>query len=260
MYVENVIHWTQILLAVSLLLQSFEMWAIANWIGDSTPWAWSGLKKGVSYFPNFLKTALDFLYLDYFKVLVLAQFVLILILPLSQSGLVITGLIITTVLICFRFRGVFNGGSDYMTLTVLFGLFFSSLNQNDPLLVRYGLLYIALQCTLSYFIAGIVKVRTPAWRSGLALRAFIKHSNYPVPTTIRQWVERPILMFVASWVVMLWECTFPLIWLWPKFVFGYLAVAILFHLGVFISFGLNRFVFAWLASYPALIYGVSQNY
>jgi hypothetical protein len=34
----------------------------------------------------------------------------------------------------------------------------------------------------------------------------------------------------------------------------YCAIALVFHLLVFVFFGLNRFVWAWVVSFPALLY------
>jgi hypothetical protein len=249
--------WTESLLAMSLLIQSFEMRVIAKSASFAThPWAWQIVGAESKNWPRILKPPMNTLMGTYFEYLVIVQIFLSLLLFTGAKLGLVCALILTCVSICFRFRGVFNGGSDYMTITVLLGLLFVSVASTDNTLVRYGFFYIAFQCSLSYFIAGIVKIRTPAWRSGLALQAFIKYSNYPVPIGIRNLSENKLLVFVASWFVMAWECAFPLVWLRPTWALAFLVVAFVFHMGVFLCFGLNRFIFAWLASYPSLLFAV----
>ena len=40
----------------------------------------------------------------------------------------------------------------------------------------------------------------------------------------------------------------------PGFALAFCAVALVFHLLVFRFFGLNRFVWAWVATFPAILY------
>jgi hypothetical protein len=110
-----------------------------------------------------------------------------------------------------------------------------------------------VQVTLSYVIAGLVKLRQPDWRSGHALRHFVLASPYGTPGWLRALVQRPALAAGMAWAVIGFECLFPLAWVDPRLCLGLLACGALFHAANLWVFGLNRFFWAWLAGYPALL-------
>jgi hypothetical protein len=58
-----------------------------------------------------------------------------------------------------------------------------------------------------------------------------------------------------GWTVIAWECLFPLAWLDPHLCLGMLACGAVFHAANLWVFGLNRFFWAWLAGYPAVLAG-----
>jgi hypothetical protein len=67
------------------------------------------------------------------------------------------------------------------------------------------------------------------------------------------------LILVLSWLVIVWECALPVVWVKPTWAPVYLLIGAFFHLGNFLIFGLNRFFFAWIAAYPALLFCIKQN-
>ena len=68
-------------------------------------------------------------------------------------------------------------------------------------------------------------------------------------------VERPRLRVVLSWAVILGEVCFPLAVLLPaRGVVAVLAVGLAFHLVVAVCMGLNTFVWAFVATYPAVLF------
>lgn len=133
-------------------------------------------------------------------------------------------LLLITILTAVRFGGTLNGGSDYMTVVAL-----------SSLLVPWGQTYLAVQLTLSYFVAGLVKLRQPDWRNGKALTRLTG------------------LSALLAWPVLLWECTFPLAWLNHTLCLAYLGIGVVFHLANAKLLGLNRFFWIWLAAYPSLL-------
>jgi len=58
----------------------------------------------------------------------------------------------------------------------------------------------------------------------------------------------------CAWGFTVWEGCFPLALLDPRLAAAFCAVAALFHFLVFWYFGLNRFFWAWLATFPAVLY------
>jgi hypothetical protein len=167
-------------------------------------------------------------------------------------------LLVSQLAIGARFRGTFNGGSDYMTVVVLLGLSLSAAGPSHPLLAKAGLAYIAVQLVLSYFIAGCVKVARPAWRRGDAMRALLASNRYGTPGWVVAWVARPAVARLAAIALLLFECGFPLSLVGSRIAVPLLACGALFHWGNALAFGLNRFLFAWLAAYPALLYFSAQ--
>jgi len=147
-------------------------------------------------------------------------------------------LLLTTWMVAIRWRGTFNGGSDFMTFHILAAW---SVSLCVPSLEKACLYYIAIQLILSYFVAGIAKILNPSWRNGEALKTFLTRSGFHLAAGI---------CVLLSWVILLFEILYPLsiVTPWPFVVLGGL-----FHLVNSYVFGLNRFFFAWLAGYPALL-------
>lgn len=156
-----------------------------------------------------------------------------------------------------QFDGPYNGGSDRMGLLVLWAVMIGELAPWDMIReVFFG--YLALQLVLSYFVAGLVKVRNPEWRNGIAMARIFRSSIYPLSESMRSWSDRRGLMVALGWVTLVFELMFPL-FLWrPESLLVGLGIAFAFHIANAFTFGLNRFVWAWLAAYPALIWFQSK--
>ena len=165
----------------------------------------------------------------------------------------LVGLAGLSLLILHRFQGPYNGGSDRMGLLALWCLTLSRLlptPQGQEL--AFG--YLGAQLVLSYFIAGGVKILNPDWRSGRALRDVFQFSTYPVAEDLRRWADRPRVLAVMSWAVILFELAFPLTLLSRETLIAGLVVAATFHLANACLFGLNRFFWTWLSVYPAILW------
>jgi hypothetical protein len=216
--------WVGRLISFAIVLQSLELF----WV---KPWDWQAMKSEA---PKVLRGILA--YYDWILGFRLAMGLAALIFP---HPVVIAFLAITSWLISVRWRGTFNGGSDAMTMQILLAWFVSMALPN----MAFGcLLYILIQLLLSYVVAGLSKLANPDWRDGVALRYFLKSSGYSIS---------PTASLVLSWILILFECSFPLAVFFPR---PFLMLGLLFHIGNFLAFGLNRFFFVWLAAYPALLF------
>jgi hypothetical protein len=163
------------------------------------------------------------------------------------------GLLAIGVALLHRFDGPYNGGADRMALLVLVCVT-AALWAPDPRWAELALGYLAAQLTVCYVMAGWVKVMNPEWRTGRALRDVFLFSIYPVAESLRRLADRPRRMAAASWAVMGFELLFPLGLLDSRLLAGFLAVAAAFHLANAALFGLNRFVWAWAAAWPSLLW------
>lgn len=182
--------------------------------------------------------------------------------------LALTGLVLLAVATLLHFDGPYNGGSDRLGMLMLACLLVARLFPGgtfpegafpagafpEGTVPRMAFGYLALQLVASYFFAGWVKVVNPAWRSGEALRDVFAFSAYPVSESLRGWARWPRLLWAMSWGVMLLELAFPIALLHAHALWIALALTALFHLANALLFGLNRFLWTWLAAYPALLW------
>ena len=253
---------SQIFISISVLVQSIEILFLTLNINKKSfhplinSWSWQNLKADFTFLSPFIQKILRKCFDEYFLFLIVGQIFFCLGLIFFGNFLFLCGIFIFNFIVCLRFRGSFNGGSDSMTFVVLIGLGITELRSIHPIFLDLGALYIAFQSVMSYFIAGIVKFKNSQWRSGFALSIFTTCSAYELPIRFKSIGTNKKLMMVLSWLIILWESSTPL-WLVSKpSALIFIMIALFFHLSNFIFFGLNRFVFAWIASYPAILHFV----
>jgi hypothetical protein len=239
--------WTCRLAAFSTLLQSLELLLAREegW-GDLGVWRLDTLKVEKIPF-GFLLTESRFT-----GILVLNSACASLL--LLEPALPLWGVpALTTLLVAWRFRGTFNGGSDGMTFLTLSSLAVASLGGFNQTVSRVSLTFIAAQAVVSYVAAGWAKARHHRWWSGRALRGYVLLSGYQVPKNLRRILARRAVAKVCAWGVVGFELAFPLVLFTPRLTPLFLAAGAAFHLLNFAVFGLNRFFWAWIATYPAIL-------
>jgi hypothetical protein len=113
---------------------------------------------------------------------------------------------------------------------------------------------------------------TPDRRAGLLLdlgvdavlvqpvdRAFLALPAYGVPAWVpRQLPHDALVLRMASAGVIGFECLAPVAWFDPMACLVVIGVALAFHAGTAVLFGLNRFLLAWSAALPSLWYAVHR--
>ncbi len=153
----------------------------------------------------------------------------------------------------YRFNGSFNGGSGSMSFVLLVGL---SIYEYAPLpaVKSIGLLYVGIQCLLSFLIAGGVKLANPDWRRGIELGRIMRIPSYAVPLFYQSLFSKPKVSFFVSWLIILFEVFFFVGFLNSSLALLIIVVALIFNFFNMVVFGLNRFLLFWLAAYPALFY------
>ncbi|MEM1139686.1 MAG: HTTM domain-containing protein, partial [Pseudomonadota bacterium] len=70
----------------------------------------------------------------------------------------------------------------------------------------------------------------------------------------RDWAQRPRVLFLMAWLIIIFELIFPLALLSQPLLIAALVLAAVFHLANGVLFGLNRFIWAWIASYPSVLW------
>ncbi len=246
----------ELLLSLSLLIQTLEYLRLRGELAPGGAWPWAVQREDIPSVA--IRRLLDRLFAPRaMSAHLYLRLPLVVLLAVVGSHPALSSLLLVShLLILVRWRGAFNGGSDFMTLVVLTGLFLGDMIAwagHAALGWQVCVWYITVQVVTSYFVAGWVKLLRREWRNGSALRIFLQeavHGPLPDAHPLRQ---RGGAM-LASWAFILWECSFPLALLDVRLATVYCTIAVVFHGLVFWFFGLNRFFWAWLAALPAVVW------
>ena len=250
----------EVLFGLSLTIQTLEFLRMGAATSDTGLWSWSLQRADIAHAS--LRRLLDVLFApDMHRLNLCLRLVAAVWLAVYGSSLVLVlGLFVSNVLVLIRWRGAFNGGSDFLTLVVLTGLLIAQAVGvfGDVVLGwQAGLWYITIQAITSYFMSGWVKIMRREWRSGAAMTIFLNAAIYG-PLGPRHVLRNRGLALLGSWAFIVWECCAPLALISLELATLFCAVAAVFHFLVFWFFGLNRFFWAWLASFPAILWCATQ--
>jgi hypothetical protein len=247
----------EFLLATSLLIQTLEFLRLRSAQQGDALWSWTIQRGDLTHASRPVSNFFDWLFSEpVHRTHLLIRLAAAASLYIGSSIVSATLLFFSTIAILIRWRGAFNGGSDFMTIIALTGLMIAHWGQwlVSPVLAwQAGLGYVCLQTMTSYFISGAIKLFSKEWRNGTALPYFLDGGIYG-PLAVDSVFRKRLVAVACSWGFILWECSVPVVFLGPIVAVVYCAIALVFHLLVFAFFGLNRFVWAWVVSFPALIY------
>jgi hypothetical protein len=249
------------MLAISLLVQCFEFLRIQHITQRNSIWDWQVQQVELTHSAGRVQNLFGVLFRD--AVLHTHLIVRVVLAASLFYGVSLVSSILlfaSTLVILIRWRGAFNGGSDFMTVVVLTGILIAqvaALFVGPVLAWKAGLWYISIHTMSSYFLSGSVKLFSSDWRNGRALAYFLDGAVYG-PLQADSIFRKKSVAILCSWSFILWECSFPLVLAGPAVAFAWCLCAALFHFLVFWHFGLNRFFWAWLASFPAIIYCSTQ--
>jgi hypothetical protein len=146
-------------------------------------------------------------------------------------------------------------GADQMSLITAVTLLLGAVVVGTPRALDLCLWFITFQLLLSYSTAGLAKLVSPTWRNGNAVVFVLDTETYGNRRLSGWLLDRSWRPAAAAWAVIIFECLFPV-----AFALGgpvwwiFLAGGVLMHLGIAAVMGLNLFLFAFLATYPAAIY------
>jgi hypothetical protein len=249
------------LLATSLLIQTIEFLRLSRFADARSVWSWTIQRHDVAHAAPWLRNLFDWLFQErVHQAHLLLRLGAVASLFFGVSTFSALFLFFSSIILLIRWRGAFNGGSDFMTMVLLTGLLVSQLAQGyvGPVTAwKAGLWYICIHTITSYFISGAIKLQSRDWRSGRVLTYFLDGGLYgPLPEN--SLLRKKTIAVIASWSFIVWECLFPLALAGPEWAMLWCGVAAVFHFLVFRFFGLNRFFWAWAASFPAIIYCSSQ--
>ncbi|HTK08336.1 MAG TPA: hypothetical protein VL485_14295 [Ktedonobacteraceae bacterium] len=153
------------------------------------------------------------------------------------------------------FRNVFGtDGADQMGDLLFVGLTVVSI-VTTHLTMNVFLWFLTFQACLAYAMAGFAKAVAPGWRDGTYLVGICGTTTYGNARLRDLLLARPALSKWLARLVILWECSFPLVLFLPlPLALIPLAGGIVFHLMMAYIMGLNDFMWSFLATYPAVLY------
>jgi hypothetical protein len=147
-----------------------------------------------------------------------------------------------------------NDGADQMLLLVLVSCALARLIGSHAA-IEYALWFIGLQCLLSYLTSGVAKLAGRSWRDGTGLLGVLNTKTYGGRRLAAVLAGRRGLAVALSWTVILTEALFVLVLVVPdQGIALMLAGGVAFHVGTAVVMGLNAFVWAFGATYPAIAY------
>ena len=146
-----------------------------------------------------------------------------------------------------------HDGADQLLMILFLSLGLGSL-VGSAIGVQIALAFVAAQAVLAYFSAGTAKLSAAGWRDGSYLAGISGMRMYGHARCARLFAEKPRIAWIAAWTTIVWEVGFILVpFLPPTLAVPYVALGLLFHAGNAVVMGLNTFVFAFVATYPALL-------
>lgn len=172
------------------------------------------------------------------------------------SPIPILFLFFSTMLVSLRSSYGLNGANQ-MHLVILLALLIGSFSGVGSHISLLCLWFIVGELLLSYFISGITKFGSPMWRKSLAIKAIFSTRCFGHAFLYRLFSTQEVLTVGLSWFVFCFEILFfTILFFSPQFAILFIIAGFLFHLSNAIFMGLNDFLFAFCAAYPALIYCV----
>ena len=147
-------------------------------------------------------------------------------------------------------------GADQMNLIISLTLLLCFCFTDNSFIKQVGIIFIALQLSLSYLIAGIAKIISKTWRSGLATRGILSTNMFGSKKLRNALGANKNINIILSWITIIFEILFIAALFIPstKVLIIFLVCGVLFHLTNAIIMGLNDFVWSFISAYPAIYF------
>jgi hypothetical protein len=146
-------------------------------------------------------------------------------------------------------------GSDQMSLIIFVAVGVHQIFPEDAQIAQASLWFIAIQGCLSYCVAGTAKLTSPVRRSGEAVRRIFGTRTYGTRRSAAAVRGRDGACAALAWLVIPFDCTFPIALAFGKTGSAvYAAIGIAFHISNAVIMGHNTFIWAFVATYPAILF------
>ncbi|HJW95475.1 MAG TPA: HTTM domain-containing protein [Thermoanaerobaculia bacterium] len=168
--------------------------------------------------------------------------------------ILLTAIVATQLYINFRYP-CGKDGSDQMSTIVLIMLCLIAWFPARPVIAVACVVFIAFQSLLSYLTAGIAKLVSPDWRSGDVILGVVGTRTYGSRFMAGLLRDHKLLRRTMNYSTIAFESLIVLALVLPHPWNAYfLVIPLIFHVACAVMMGLNIFVFAFAATFPALLY------
>jgi hypothetical protein len=251
------------LIGISVAVSGLEWWVARQSFGDATPLGWPLLQQRfrfrrftrLTHILGVVLAASGFARLQLVRIL--AGLVLLGAAGDPVARPIALGLATGTALLThWRQFGVGVLGGDRMRLCVLGALSIGELAPESRRVQLATLAFIAGQSVLAYTTSGLLKFRkTMEWRDGTAIGLLLRHELLG-DAALSDWLLRnPGINRLATWCILALEVLFPLALLGgPPVAAVFVGAVFLMHLAIGHWIGLAPFFWAFLATYPAVLF------
>jgi hypothetical protein len=172
----------------------------------------------------------------------------------TTAALPLGFLVVTHFLVSLRNRWGGEGG-DQMTAIVLMSGLSADAFSREAGVATCATLFVGAQITLSYLASGAAKLAGPLWREGTALQRIMSNYAYGHQGLSRLLARYPLVCKVICYSVIAFQLSFFLFFFLPApIAYAYLVGGGIFHSGIAFFMRLNLFCFAFMGTYPCLIF------
>jgi hypothetical protein len=201
---------------------------------------------------------LDYPGVHWLLALRLAALAVLMALPLRGPVFTAASLALAATTWLMSYRNPFGtDGADQMSSILVTVLALHGLVPDDAFVSRAGLVFLGGQAVFSYLTAGVSKLWAPKWKDGSAIAGIMNTVAYGNRFLAVRLQHTPLLNRLLCWNVTVMESTFPLaVVAGEPALLVYMAWGIGFHAFSAAGMGLNCFLWAFTAAYPAIFFCV----
>jgi hypothetical protein len=255
-------HWCVVLFCIGASISTLEFFCVLPAFGSAGLYSWPVLRAEQvrrTGFTRIYKAVRVIASPQVVAVILAVRMVCLVALPFLplQTPLFATAaslLLLSTFLFNWR-RYIGDDGSDQMnTITIVVLVLCAGFGSGGTAL-GIGLAFLAFQAGLSYLAAGVAKACSTEWRDGSALFKIFNTEAYGLRPIAQLFLNHPRLGLILCWAVVVGECSFPLVVVLPlPLAACLLAMGVTFHALCAAIMGLNSFLWAFIATYPGLVF------
>ena len=252
--------WITTILAIGVVVSAGEYWFVRHSFDHGSVYSWTIFREQYNVGESSLRVLYDFIGRE--------QTVRAMILFRGFAGVLAIGaspqtVRFSVVWVVIALTGLYmswrkpfgDDGADQMTNIVSITVCLCAVVGNGGFLFNLGLIFIAAQALLSYVTAGVAKLWSSSWRSGEAIFRVFNTESYGMRSIGCFLENKRSLSAILCWSVITFECAFLFAPFAPLTIsISLLLVIACFHVSCAIIMGLNNFVWAFLSTFPALLY------